>query len=172
MRTRPRSVTGHARSQKLNKTGFRACVRTPRYRALKPLRGAVGNRHPCPETKDRVPHPSRSLRRVGCHSRSPEALPRNVCLSHPSLKARRMGHPFPGSSARCLSSATEFSRRLFSPRGTVFPPSELSCALIKRCPQGLLEAAGKPLFEGYGLQPVRTAVESMRLSPPRAAISL
>jgi hypothetical protein len=39
------------------------------------------------------PHPSRRWRRVGCHCSSPEALPRNVCLSHPSQKVRRMGHP-------------------------------------------------------------------------------
>jgi len=55
--------------------------------------GTVENRISCPATKDRVPHPSRSLRRVGCHCCSPEALPRNFCLSHPSQKTRRMGHP-------------------------------------------------------------------------------
>jgi hypothetical protein len=42
---------------------------------------------------DRVPHPSRFLRRVGYHGSAPKTLPRTFCLSHPSQKARRMGHP-------------------------------------------------------------------------------
>ena len=44
-------------------------------------------------TKDRVLHPSRFLRRVEHHGSASEDLPRRFCLSHPSQRARRMGHP-------------------------------------------------------------------------------
>ena len=69
-------------------------------RKLSTNHGTVENRISYPATKDRVPHPSRSLRRVGCHCSSPEALPRNFCLSHPSQKTRRVGHPMLCGRAR------------------------------------------------------------------------
>jgi hypothetical protein len=68
-------------------------------RFLIPLRQLRRNT-PSAKTKARVPHPSRSWRRVGYHGSAPEALPRKFCLSHPSPRARRMGHPSFGGDGK------------------------------------------------------------------------
>ena len=62
--------------------------------------GFASSRLPALPQRIGCPHPSRFLRRVGCHCSSPEALPRDFCLSHPSQKARRMGHPILCGRAR------------------------------------------------------------------------
>jgi hypothetical protein len=63
-----------------------------KFSCLRSLRGGT-KRSICAITNDPVPHPSRSLRRVGCHCSAPGALPPHLRLSHPSQRARRMGHP-------------------------------------------------------------------------------
>jgi hypothetical protein len=45
-------------------------------------------------TKDRVPHPSRFLRRVGCHCSSPEAFPQ-LLLIPPFAESAKDGAPDP-----------------------------------------------------------------------------
>ena len=57
--------------------------------------GTVENRISYPATKDRVPHPSRSLRRVGCHCSSPEALPPQLLLIPPFAESAKDGAPDP-----------------------------------------------------------------------------
>ncbi len=45
--------------------------------------GTVENRISCPATKDRVPHPSRCWRRVGCHCSPPETSSPKLLLIPP-----------------------------------------------------------------------------------------
>ena len=55
--------------------------------------------HSCPGTKDRVPLIA-FFAKGGKHCPSPEALPSNFRLSHPSQKLRKMGHPISCGNSR------------------------------------------------------------------------
>jgi hypothetical protein len=59
------------------------------------INGTVENRISYPATKDRVPHPSRSLRRVGCYCSSPEAILPKLLLIPPFAENAKDGAPDP-----------------------------------------------------------------------------
>jgi hypothetical protein len=138
--------------------------------------GTVENRISCPATKDRVPHPSRFLRRVGCHCSSPEALPRDFCLSHPSQRARRMGHPILCGRARNTRlyhsirpwfSSPWVSRRLM---GTRLKPCP-STIEIRRALQGAEKVAVASRHRPSAANLSRLAVEAGRVEFFRSLFS-